>query len=68
MAALMMPPAPSRAQGSTKRNSAERGLKLPLASVIQTIRKAEIARQAIKPYMSKPRAGCSSWSLVPRRC
>jgi hypothetical protein len=47
-AAVMMPPALSKTHGSTKRNTAERRLKLPLASVIQTTRKIEIARQANK--------------------
>src|SRR5262245_18595214 len=52
-AAVMMPPSLSTAHGSTKRNAAERGSKLPLASVIQTTRKVEIARQANKQRLSK---------------
>src|SRR4029077_4058628 len=58
-AALMMPPALSRTHGSTKRKSTERRLKLTLATVIQAIRKAEIARQAIELYVSNPPVGCS---------
>ena len=68
VAALMMPPALSRAHGSTKRKNAERKLKLPPAKVIQTIRKAEIARQASKLYVSKPGDGCSFRSVVPSSC
>ena len=55
-AAAMMPPALSKTHGSTKRNTAERRLKLPPASVIQTTRKIEIARQANKQRLSKARA------------
>src|SRR5882724_569964 len=56
--AVMMPPALSKAHGSTKRNTAERRLKLPLASVIQATRKAEIVRQAIRQRLSKACGGC----------
>src|SRR5215208_4439070 len=65
MAALMMPPVLSRNHGSSKRKNAERKLKLPPAKVIQRIRKAEIAKQASKLYVSKPRDGCCFRSVVP---
>ena len=61
-APVMMPPALSRTHGRAKRNTAEYGLRLPLASVIQTIRKIEIARQANKQLPSKARAGCCCFS------
>src|SRR6266496_6412005 len=63
-AAVMMPPALSKTHGSNKRNTAERRLKLPLASVIQAIRKIEIARQANKQHLSMLRGGCFSSNLL----
>src|SRR6266566_2589940 len=67
-AAVMMPPALSKTHGSTKRDTAERRLKLPLASVIQTTRKVEIARQANKQRLSNACAGCCSFSNFSVRC
>src|SRR4029453_12263007 len=63
-AAVMMPPVLSKTHGSTKRNTAERKLKLPLASVIHATRKVEMARQANKQRLSMARANV----LISARC